>query len=354
MKRSSALPTSNDVAKSAGVSQSTVSLVLTGKAEGRVSTAVQEKVREAVRALGYRPREAARTLRLGRAKKIALLLPDVINPYFAAVLRGADMAARQKNYALLFVDTENDRNWLEMVIGTLAAGSVDGFVLFGVEPPKKSELRGFEPRIVVVDAPSPIFPLIAIDGMKGALEAMNHLLSLGHRHIAYLAVSSPKETFRVRTRAYHQALNNAGIILGPDYEKSCLMDIDDAKVKAREILSLPERPTAVFCADERLAVGVYKVAKDMGLRIPIDLSVVGFGGTQVARILEPELTTVNIPSESLGNLSVRSLIEYLETNVEPEPRIEPVDFILRGSTASIQDRKCANCPPTVKTTDQPS
>jgi len=190
---------------------------------------------------------------------------------------------------------------------------------------------------VVVDAPSPIFPLIAIDGMEGALEAMKHLLLLGHRRIANLAVSSPKETFRVRTRAYHQALNNAGIILGPDYEKSCLMDIDDAKIKAREILSLPNRPTAVFCADERLAVGVYKVARDLGLRIPIDLSVVGFGGTQIARILEPELTTVNVPSESLGNLAVRSLIEYLETNVEPEPRIEPVDFILRGSTAPVQD-----------------
>ncbi len=73
------------------------------------------------------------------------------------------------------------------------------------------------------------------------------------------------------------------------------------------------------------------------MRIPIDLSVVGFGGTQIARILEPELTTVNVPSESLGNLAVRSLIEYLETNAEPEPRIEPVDFIIRGSTASIQD-----------------
>ena len=165
MKKSKALPTSNDVAKLAGVSQSTVSLVLTGKAEGRVSGEVQEKVREAARQLGYRPHAAARTLRLGRAKTIALLLPDVINPYFAAVLRGADMAARQQDYALLFVDTENDRNWLEMVIGTLAAGSVDGFVLFGVEPPEQSELGGFEPHFVVVDAPSPNFPLIAIDGM---------------------------------------------------------------------------------------------------------------------------------------------------------------------------------------------
>ncbi|MBT3321478.1 MAG: LacI family DNA-binding transcriptional regulator [Anaerolineae bacterium] len=338
MKRSKNLPTSNDVAKLAGVSQSTVSLVLAGKAERRVSAEVQEKVREATRVLGYRPHAAARTLRLGRAKAIALLLPDVVNPYFAAVLRGADRAARQQDYALLFVDTENDQNWLEMVIGTLAAGSVDGFVLFGVEPPEQSELGGFEPRIVVVDAPSSIFPLIAIDGMGGTLEAMNHLLSLGHRRIAYLGVSSSKETFRVRTRAYHQALNNAGINLGPDYEKSCLMDIDDAKVKAREILSLPDRPTAIFCADERLAVGVYKVAKDMGLRIPIDLSVVGFGGTQIAHILEPELTTVNVPSESLGNLAVSSLIECLETNVEPKSRIESVDFIIRGSTTTlIQD-----------------
>ena len=87
MKRSRTLPTSNDVAKSAGVSQSTVSLVLTGKAEGRVSAEVQEKVREAVRVLGYRPHTAARTLRLGRAKTIALLLPDVVNPYFAAAFR---------------------------------------------------------------------------------------------------------------------------------------------------------------------------------------------------------------------------------------------------------------------------
>src|SRR5215204_3777915 len=129
--------TSIDVARCAGVSQSTVSLVFSGKGRGRVSEGTQERVRRCARELGYRPNVAAQALRLGRSRAVALLVPDVTNPFFSRVLRGAQRAAQEAGYTVALVDTANDRQWEEQSFEALRAGPVDGYLLFEVSAPEQ-------------------------------------------------------------------------------------------------------------------------------------------------------------------------------------------------------------------------
>ena len=176
--------TSVDVARRAGVSQSTVSLVFSGKGAGRVSEATQERVRRCARELGYRPNVAAQALRLGRSRAVALLVPDVTNPFFSRVLRGAQRAAQKAGYTVALVDTANDRRWEEQSFEALRAGPVDGYLLFEVSAP---EALGPDQHIVLMEAEAPGRPSVRFDAEGGAAAAFQHLVELGHRRIGHLA-----------------------------------------------------------------------------------------------------------------------------------------------------------------------
>ena len=157
------LPTSFDVARRAGVSQSTVSLVLNGKAAGRVSPRTQEAVLKVARELGYEPSMAARTLRLGRTHVAALIIPDVSNPVFAAVLQGAEQAARSRDYTVVQVSTGNDSDWQRRIVHALATRSIDGFILCSLDLPESAHLELLRGNAVIVDGCSPEFPSLLLD-----------------------------------------------------------------------------------------------------------------------------------------------------------------------------------------------
>ncbi len=202
--------TSIDVARRAGVSQSTVSLVLSGKARGRVSADKAAAVRRAAEELGYRPNAAARALRLGAARSVCLVVPDVTHPYFGQVMRGAQAAAWEAGYAVLLVDTANDRAWEASSYEALRGGPVDGFLFFGIEPPRgRHGARG--EQIVVIDAEIAGHPSVRLDTESGTDAVMAHLLELGHRRIGHLAASVRGQTFRRRRERVDAALAGAGI-----------------------------------------------------------------------------------------------------------------------------------------------
>src|SRR5262249_4905619 len=152
--------------------------------------------------LGYRANAAARTLRLGRASAIALVVPDIRNPFFAAVLRGAERAARRARYAVMLLDTENRRAWRQQAQSALATGAVDGFVLCSESPPRGAHFADLRSRTIVLDSPGARGPSIEIDVDGGTRAALAHLLQLGHRRIAHLASAVPKPTFARRAAAY--------------------------------------------------------------------------------------------------------------------------------------------------------
>lgn len=326
--------TSVDVARHAGVSQSTVSLVFSGKGRGRVSEATQEHVRRCARELGYRPNVAAQALRLGTSRAVALLVPDITNPFFARVLRGAQRAAQAAGYTVALVDTANDRRWEAQSFEALRAGPVDGYLLFEVAPPD-----GLAPdeRIVLIETKAPGRSSVRFDSEGGAAAAFRHLLELGHRSIGYLASAFDAPTFDLREAARRRVLAEAG--LDPDAlpRARTAITIDDARDAAGPLLD--EHPTAVFCDDDIIAAGLYLAARERGLRIPHDVSVVGFDDMDFARVLEPPLTTVALDAELLGATAFELLEARMAGRSARRGKVLPAELVVRGSTGAPGPRE---------------
>jgi DNA-binding LacI/PurR family transcriptional regulator len=321
--------TSVDVAHRAGVSQSTVSLVFSGKGRGRVSAATQEKVRRVARELGYRPNVAAQALRLGSSRAIALVVPDVTNPFFARVLRGAQRAAQEAGYTVALVDTGNDRRWEEQSFEALRAGPVDGYLLFEVMPP---EGLAADEQVVLIESRAPRRSSVRFDSEAGAAAAFEHLLELGHRRIGHLAADFDAPTFHLREDARRRVLSAAG--LDPDALPRAVtqITIDDARDAAGPLLD--QQPTAVFCDDDIVAAGLYLAARERGLRIPRDLSVIGFDDMDFARVLEPPLTTVALDAELLGATAFELFEAQVSGRRKRATTILPAELVVRGSTAA--------------------
>jgi DNA-binding LacI/PurR family transcriptional regulator len=320
--------TSVDVARRAGVSQSTVSLVFSGKGKGRVSEATQDEVRRCARELGYRPNLAAQALRLGSSRAVALLVPDITNPFFARVLRGAQRAAQSAGYTVALVDTGNDRRWEEQSFEALRAGPVDGYLLFEVSPP---EGLGPDEHVVLIEAKAQGRSSVRFDSERGAADAFGHFVELGHRRIGHLAAAFDAPTFHLRDAARRRVLTEAG--LDPDAQPRATTDItiDAAREAAGPLLDA--HPTAIFCDDDIIAAGLYMAARERGVRIPRDLSVIGFDDMDFARVLEPPLTTVALDAELLG----ATAFELFEAQIAGRRRraatVLPAELVVRGSTA---------------------
>jgi DNA-binding LacI/PurR family transcriptional regulator len=311
--------TSVDVARRAGVSQSTVSLVLSGKARGRISARTEEAVRAAAAELGYRPNVAARALRTGVARSVALVVPDITNPFFGRVLRGAQRAAQGAGYTVVLVDIGNDRAWEAASLQALLAGPADGLLLFEADlPPGTSE------HAIQIEMCPRGLPVVRLDVEAGVDAAMDHLLGLGHERIGHLASSLDAPTFDLRRDRIRARLGAT-----PPTVYSAFA-FEDAAHAARELLE--QDVTAVFCDDDILAGGVYLAARERGLEIPRDLSVVGFDDLDFARVLAPPLTTVAADAEALGAAAFEALKRDLAGDPPPEEQVLPVKLRVREST----------------------
>jgi len=315
--------TSIDVARRCGVSQSTVSLVFSGKAAGRISPRTEAAVRAAAAELGYRPNAAARALKIGAARTVALVVPDITNPFFGGLLRGAQTAAREAGYAVALIDTNNDRDWGAASAEALRAGPADGLMLFEVDPPRRA--AGSEP-IVVIESESRGHPSVRLDAERGTEAAIRHLLDLGHTRIGHVASVHDLPTFRLRRRAVDR-------LVGGDVARvRSGFTLDSASDAARGLLR--ERPelTALFCDDDIIAAGAYLAVRELGLGIPDDLSVVGFDGLDIGRVLDPPVTTVVADAEELGRVAFELLAAQLAGR-RPRSRVLRLELAVRGSTA---------------------
>jgi DNA-binding LacI/PurR family transcriptional regulator len=311
------------------VSQSTVSLVLSGKSRGRISARTEEAVRRAAEELGYRPNAAARALRTGAARSVGLVVPDVTHPFFGRTMRGAQEAAWSAGYSVALVDVPLDRP-LEAPLEALRAGPIDGFIYFSVEPPKR---RPGDELIVVIEAEPEGVPWVALDSAGGTDAAMEHLIGLGHRRIAQLGSRVEYPTFEIRKARWRAALSRVGVAPDEMLWTGSRFDFDDAAAAAGDLLDRKPPPTAILCDDDILAGGVYLAARERGIRIPDDLSVIGFDDLDFAKVLDPPLTTIAADAEQLGAVAFR-LLEALITGEPGEPgQVLPVELEVRESTA---------------------
>ena len=202
--------TSVDVAKRAGVSQTTVSLVFSGKGDGRVSTATQDAVRRAARELGYRPNAAARALRSGTASAVGLVVRDVTHPFFGRTLRGAQQAAREAGLVVVLIDDNYGDQGRNLSVEALSEGTIDGFLFFAAKVPRALREPGSRP-VVIVEYEQPRIPFVRLDGEGGADAALAHLHALGHRAIGYLRSSAGGQTFDRRHARWAAHLTAIGI-----------------------------------------------------------------------------------------------------------------------------------------------
>lgn len=323
--------TSLDVAREANVSQSTVSLVLNGKSEGRVSQATCELVRETAARLGYRPNVSAQMLRTGIGRTLAFAVPNVRQPFFGQVLVAAELAAREHGYSVLLVDASTDLLWSERLVGMIRSRLIAGCIAYA--PDVEAEARFSEVSDRVVLAESDTAALSSVDLSIGAAmkAVVDHLAELGHRKMGHFAAQYPRLTFRNRRATFLAALKRAGINTNPNWYSASTFEIDVATEAAKQLIKTGV--TAIACDDDLLAGAVYRAARQLGLSIPDDLSVVGFNDVELARLLHPELTTVNIPSDTLGRETVRRLLNKIDGKTErTKQTVVKLHLIMRQST----------------------
>ncbi|MFG2406023.1 LacI family DNA-binding transcriptional regulator [Streptomyces brevispora] len=326
-------PTSRDVARAAGVSQATVSLVLGDKWRGRVSEATADRVREAARGLGYRPNLAARNLRLGRTRTALLVVPALTNEFFARVYTGAAAVAAEHGFGVVLYPSPDGTGPARDPFAS-ARAALDGVIASSMAADALGALHGADLPLVMLDsdpsAPGPV-ARVNLDVADGMRQVTEHLLDLGHRRFVHLASAVDTWTFVVRADAVHEALRG---VPGTDLRTvPAALNVRAGREAAERALSLPgPRPTAIICDDDILAAGACKAARRLGLRVPDDLSVTGFDDLALATAVEPELTTVQLPAEQVGERGMSALLAVLEGSTAETGSL-PVRLVVRGSSA---------------------
>jgi DNA-binding LacI/PurR family transcriptional regulator len=328
--------TSVDVAKKAGVSQTTVSLVFSGKAGGRISAATVEAVRVAAAELGYRPNAAARALRSGTASAVGLVVRDVTHPFFGLTLRGAQKAASEAGHVVVLIDDNYGRG--EAAVEALRDGAIDGFLYFAAVPSPAMRAPG-APPVVMVESVQPGLPFVRLDAEGGADAAMRHLVELGHTRIGSLRLQAGDlhggQTFDLRHAAWEEHLRAIGADPAAQSIGTTAFDAESTIAAARAMLDVPaaRRPTAILADDDLLAAGVVAACHQLGLRVPQDVAVVGFDDLELARLTNPPLTTVAFDPEALGAAAFETLLAKLQGR-RPRNRVLESRLIVRGSTVA--------------------
>ncbi|MCF6523214.1 LacI family DNA-binding transcriptional regulator [Streptomyces sp. JJ36] len=324
-------PTSRDVARRAGVSQATVSLVLGGKWQGRVSARTAEEVRTAARALGYRPNLAARSLRTGRTRTALLVVPALTSDFFARVHTGAARVASAHDFGMVLYPSPEGVDPAPDPFGS-ARAALDGVIASSMASEALAALDDRGLPLVMLDSDpegSRAAATVNLDLADGMRRTAAHLVSLGHRRIAHLPAAVGSWTFRARARALADALTGTGARLVA--AEPAALSVADGLRAATRLLAGDTAPTALVCDDDLLAAGACKAARRLGLRVPDDVSVTGFDDLALATTVEPELTTVRLPAEQIGATGMRALLAVLEGR-PPQTAVLPVEFVPRGST----------------------
>ena len=324
--------TVHDVAARAGVSQPTASLVLSQHPRARVAAATRQRVIDAAAELGYKPNVVARSLARRRSFALGVIVPDVRNPFVADVVMGAERVAAEAGYAVLLCD-QSARTVIQH-LETLRARQIDGVLLdaIGAASLPTDALTGV--NVVLIDEPSERWPGIATDAIAAGRLAADHLLALGHRELAFIGPASDVHAFRMRERGFVMRLREASIQLTSPRLRRASATVAGGRDAMRQLLVTGPRPTALFCANDLMAIGAVKQCLTVGLRLPEDISLVGCDDIELARFITPELSTVSIPARELGARAARLLVQLIEQTPQrvSATRLLPVRFVARGSS----------------------
>jgi len=289
-----------------------------------VSDDLRQRVLKVIADLGYRPSPVAQGLRLKSSKTIALLLPEIDGPFFPSLIKGAEEVARENDFSLVVCNTNEDSNIEREYLKSIRSRWIDGLIMSGVKTDESNrhairELAKERP-VVFVDreVPGVDSSSVTIDNLYAGYEAVSYLISKGHRKIAHIAGPLNRELSKQRALGYRKALLDAG--LQPD-ESLCVegdFRLSGGEMAMERLLEFSHPPTAVFAANDQMAIGALQSLRARGLRVPDDIALIGFDDIPTAEITDPPLTTMAQPIERMGQEGVKMLLARLrgeESNI---------------------------------------
>jgi LacI family transcriptional regulator len=318
------MTTIRDVARQAGVSIASVSRVVNGR-EG-VGTEITERVRQAVSELGFQPNSVASSLKTARTHILACVIPDISNPFFPELVRAVEDAARAAGYATLLCNTDDDPDKEADYLRLLDRRRVDGLILIPCHdeapPAALLHLAARGTPVIIVDRRMDGFAcdIVLTDNRHGGRLAARHLLELGHRRIGILNRAPDTSTARERDAGFRAELSPAGAY-DPALVRLGRYNLESGRAMAADLLASPVRPTAILAGNDLLAIGALQAAADLGLRVPEDLSVVGFDGILLSQAVVPRLTTVAQPIYRLGELAVQLVLRPPDRTRRPRTHL---------------------------------
>lgn len=332
-----------DVAKEAGVSVATVSRVL--NKNGPVSPEALEKVNLAIAKLNYQPNVWGRRLRRRESRILLIFVPNISNPFYARIVAGIEDEARSHRYGTMLCITNGDKNREHEFLELLFDGQADGAVMLCIDKADK-EIKKIAAKVPIVQCcefcKDADIARVSIDNLAAAGQIVRYLVSLGHKKIGFIGSVNQFISSEERRKGYEEGLKAAGLLPKPEYTANADRDysFQSGIAAAKEILQREDRPTALFCISDVLAMGAIRAAGSLGIRIPDELSVVGFDDVEYATMMNPMLTTVSQPLYSLGKISAELLIGQIETGEEAEKGKREIflehKLVIRDSTAGIQ------------------
>ena len=347
-------PTQTDVARIAGVSRATVSYVLNGLANSRVPISEEtcKRVLAAIEDLGYEPDANAQALRSGSTQTVGLILPDIRNPHFWQTADGVEQELRASGYHLLLSSADLNPEYGEDIFKVLSGRRIDGLILIGAhlfqsEGAQKILAQLIKRRFPIAKiGEHPIIDCVASNYQAATQEAMAYLLSLQHRRIGLIyGVRPPWNSLGIgdlpvdlaggvdRLLPYQDCLRAAGLPVDPVLIITCGMTIEDGYQAALYLLKLPERPTALLVINDMMAIGALRAASDLGMRVPADLSLVGYDDVPLASYLTPRLTTSSKDMVKVGREAAKMLLARIRDSDRPHQRVDvQARFIIREST----------------------
>ncbi len=336
--------TLKELAQRAKVHPSTISRVANNDPGLRIAATTRSRIEALLRETGYQPNGIARGLKLRQTNVLAVVIPDVTNPFFAALFRGVEDAASPRGFNVLLGNTDGSRARQRSHLKNLTGRRVDGVILASsfLKDPGVRELRRQQVPYVLVNRFSDDGedPFVGSDDMVGGQLATSHLIELGHTRIGHLAGKATVSTGVLRRKGYLAAHALVGLPTDPHLIVEAGYTEEGGALAARRLLSLQHPPTALFAVTDLAALGAAGVAREMGLRIPEDVAIVGYNDIPLASRVSPGLTTMHVPIHQFGSVAVSLLLEQIENDAPTRRRVLfTPELVIRDSTVVAAARR---------------
>lgn len=332
--------TIDDVADLAGVSYQTVSRVINNRPDVREAT--RQRVQEVIDETGYRPSHIARSLATSRTSTIGLVVPDISNPFFAVIARGAEQVATERDYTILLSSTNEDVSREVEVLNMLDERYVDGVIVCGFRQKDEllQEALSHFKAVVLVNRrlDGEVLPAVLVDDALGGYLVTRHLLQEGHTAVGFLAGPSNSYSGAGRLRGYEQALAEAGITPEKGWVKHCTPTVYHGQEAACELLETRRELSALFCFNDLVALGALRGCDALGFRVPADVAIAGFDDIMLAGVVSPALTSCRVPREEMGRLAASMLLDCIDKGAGccSEIVVKP-ELAVRSSTSSDKE-----------------